>query len=97
MALLITPDGKTRTVFPKNGPAFTVAEIQALVEGWLECVRLRDGRLMWVNKEGKLRRLPRNSLATLLARTVLSPGDFLVGPVVVMMRQEAGERALDER
>lgn len=97
MALLITPDGRMRTVSPQNGTAFTAAEIQALVEGWLECVHLRDGRLMWVNEEGKLRRLPQNPLATMLARSVLYPGDVIVGPAVVMTRQEAGEPAPNER
>jgi len=97
MALLITPDGKTCAVSPKNGSAFTAAEIQALVEGWLEYVRLRDGRLMWINEEGKLRRLPHNPLATMLARSALRPGDSIVGPVVVTTRQEAGEPAPDER
>jgi len=91
MAILLTPDGKTHNISPKNGATFTADEIRELVGGWLECVRLRHGRLMWINDEGKLRKLPHNPLATILARSALSPGDSIVGPAVVMTLQEAGE------
>ncbi len=92
MALLITPSGSVREIHPEYGAAcFTTSELHELVDGWLECVHLPDGRLMWINEEGKLRGLPSNSLATLLARSVLRPYDYIAGPAVVTTRQEAGE------
>jgi hypothetical protein len=92
MALLITPNGSVSEIHPAYGAAsFTTSELHALVGGWLECVHLPDGRLMWVNEEGKLRGLPSNALATLLARAVLQPSDYIAGTAVVTTRQEAGE------
>ena len=56
MATLITPSGKITAVTPKDGTtSFTANEIHALVDGDLECVRLRDGRIMWIDEEGKAR------------------------------------------
>ena len=91
MALLIAPSGSVRQVFPTQGPCFTTEELGALVEGWLGCVRLPHGRLMWLNEEGKQRGLPSNPLATILAKSRLQPGDYIAGPAVVMTRREAGE------
>ncbi len=92
MALLIAPSGSVREIHPAHGvPCFTTGELHELVDGWLECIHLPDGRLMWINEEGKLRGLPSNPLATLLARSVLQPFDYIVGPAVVTTWQEAGE------
>jgi len=92
MALLMAPSGSVREIHPEYGAAcFTTSELHELVDGWLECVYLPDGRLMWINEEGKLRGLPSNPLATLLARSVLQPYDYIAGPAVVTTWQEAGE------
>ncbi len=92
MALLIAPSGSVREIHPEyEATSFTTGELHELVDGWLECVHLPDGRLMWINEEGKLRGLPSNPLATLLARPVLQPFDYIVGPAVVTTWQEAGE------
>ena len=74
-----------------QGPCFTTEELGALVEGWLDCVHLPHGRLLWINTEGKQHGLPSNPLATILARSRLQPGDYIAGPAVVITRQEAGE------
>src|SRR5258708_4602576 len=91
MALLIAPSGSIRQVFPEQGSCFTAEELGALVEGGLGCVPLPGDRLLWINEEGKLHGLPSNPLATILARSMLWPGNYIAGPVVVMPRQEAGE------
>src|SRR5260370_41439558 len=81
MAQLITPSGSVREIHPEYGAAcFTTSELHALVDGWLECVHLPDGRLMWINEEDKLRVLPSNPLATLLATWVLQPYNYVAGP-----------------
>ena len=91
MALLIAPSGSIRQVFPEQGSCFTAEELGALVEGGLGCVLLPGDRLLWINEEGNLRGMPSNPLATLLARSVLQPYNYVAGPAVVTTRQEAGE------
>ena len=91
MALFLPPTGISQQVTPQHGPAFTLGELQSLVEGPLECVFLPDGRLLFLNEEGKCLGLALNAFATALARSVLLPGDVIVGPSVVLTLQEAGE------
>ena len=53
----------------------------------MEVIGLNDESSMYLNEEGKLERLPVNHTANrLFARGTLqsTPGDFLVGPVVVL-------------
>jgi len=71
--------------------SFSANEIQKLVDGYLECVRLRDGRLMWFDEEGKLKGKPANLVATMLAPDVLPIGDVIVGNAVITTLAEAGE------
>lgn len=91
MAILLPTSGFPQQVTPKHGGAFSLEELQALVEGHLECVYLPDGRLLFLNEEGKCQGLPLNALATALARPVLIPGDVIVGPAIVLTLQEVGE------
>ena len=93
MATLIAPAGKITAVTPKDGTAFTANEIHTLVDGDLECVRLRDGRLMWIDEEGKLKRKQPNMVATFLALDVLQHGDLIVGPAVITALAEVDEEA----
>jgi hypothetical protein len=91
MALLLLPSGESRQITSAQGKAFSVDELQHLVGGWIEMVKLPDGRLMCVNEDGKVRNLAYNQQATKLARPRLRPGDYIVGAAVVMTRTEAGE------
>lgn len=91
MATLITPTGNITTVTPTNGVSFSANEIHELVDGSLECVRLRDGRLMWVDEEGKVKGKPANLVATMLALDILQRGDVIVGNAVITTLAEAGE------
>jgi len=93
MATLVHPSGKLEAVTPKNDTAFTTDEIHELVGGYLECVRLRDGRLMWIDEEGKVKGKQPNMVATFLALDVLQRGDVTVGTAVITTLQEAGEEA----
>jgi len=94
MATLITPSGKIIAVTPKDSTtSFTANEIHTLVDGDLECVRLRDGRLMWIDEEGKLKRKQPNMVATFMALDVLQRGDVIVGNAVITTLAEAGEEA----
>lgn len=68
MATIYKTDGTEENIQPKNGKDFKLKELQPVVEGYIEIVRLRDGRLMIVNEEGMLMKLPYNRIASQIAR-----------------------------
>lgn len=84
MATLILQDGTTLDILPE-GKRFTLSELQKLVGGYIECIRLSDGSCLVVDEEGKPKGLPINAQATLLAQL---PGDFVVGPAVRLSAKE---------
>ena len=88
MATLLTAGGREGEVNPANGSRFTLAELQAAVGGYIELLRLNDGRLMVLNDEGKLKGLPFNQMASALAWGRLGPGDYVVGDVLVCVGRE---------
>ena len=93
MALWIRTTGATETVTPRNGTSFTVEELQALVGGYYEALRLDDGRIMWINEEGRMNDLPRNRVANDLLTMCsfsMQPAD-IVGDVVIATMAESGE------
>lgn len=97
MATRITPSGKIEVITPTNSTTFSASEMHELVGGYLECLRLRDGRIMWFDEGGKLKGKPANMLATLLALNALPPGDLIVGTVVLTSLAEAGETVEQKR
>jgi hypothetical protein len=82
MAQIITPDGKTIEVKPKDGKKFSLEEMQVYVGGYIEHITLADGRHAYVNEEGKLRGLETNLLATQL----YGSGDVICGTMLVMKK-----------
>ena len=82
MANVIKADGQTYEKQPKNGRDFKLEELKAIVNGYIEIVYLRDGRLMVVNEEGLLERLPYNAAASILAC------ETIVGDVLVCDRKQ---------
>lgn len=83
MAQIIRADGSVEEVeMPKkDGLSF----MQQVVGGYIEIVRLSNGRLMVLNEEGKLLRLPLNVKATALYNNL---NDVIVGDVLVGTRKE---------
>lgn len=77
MAKIIFSNGAEFDVVPKNGTDFSLEELQGVVDGYIEIVRLRDGRIMVVNEEGRLRGLKHNGKASVMA------ADYIVGNVLV--------------
>ena len=80
--LVIDDDGTARLVTP--GPD-SLADTQALVDGWVECVRLPGGVDCWVNEEGLLRNpmdFSYNYLGTHIVREWTGQPYDLVGPCV---------------
>jgi hypothetical protein len=103
MALLLDPDGG-RSWYPKHGAAFTLAELQTAVGGYIEAIRMP--REFWItdlwrgpkeqvwlvmNEDGKRLELPPNPIGTHLLRMAGGiPGDVVVGTIVVATHTEVG-------
>ena len=75
-------DGTILEVVPANSHDFVLDELQGFVGGYIEIIQLNESQIMVLNEEGKLKRLPMNENATLLA---LHAGfyDTIVGDVLV--------------
>ncbi len=74
MATIVYPNGTEQEVQPRNGSDFQLDELKPIVgtgapqgEDYIEIVRMRDGRIMVINENGKALGLPRNDKATNLA------------------------------
>src|SRR5437773_11510633 len=66
MATILYPDGRSEERQPANGRNFQLKELQEIVEGHIENVPTKDGRIMICNEESKLEGLQRNEQATTL-------------------------------
>ena len=93
-ALRIDADG-TETILIATGKAFTLEELQRAVGGYIELVRLRDGRQMYCDEDAK-RKAPSlaiNDRATALFHAAGGvPWDVVLGPVVIIGKTR-GKRA----
>jgi hypothetical protein len=89
MATLIGEDGSAKDLQPANlRQGFTLAELYAVLGcDVVEVVRLRN-RILVIDENGKLVGRPVNAFATMLARGVLQPDDYIVGPALLCSRQE---------
>jgi len=84
MATLITVDGESSEV-----QATELAEMQALVGGYIEMVTFPDGSLMICNEEGKNNELPRNNVATEIFRMKQrGTQDWIAGDAIFYSRAE---------
>ena len=64
MARLYKTNGEVIEVSPKNNRDFTLEELQNFVEGNIEIINLTTEKILIVNEEGKINKLPFNELAT---------------------------------
>lgn len=55
MAILIRAEGGPSKVKPKKGKSFTLKELQTLVGGYIETVRVEGDHLLVLDEEGKLK------------------------------------------
>lgn len=85
MATWIRADESQSEVTPANGKVFTLAEMQRFVGGHIEALPMRNGKIMWINEEGKLKQLPPNLLADHIAhrQTGIALWDQIVGDVLI--------------
>ena len=79
---IIHVDGTREPYPPADGHLYTLEELQkAIGGGWIEIVKTRDGRLMVLDEEGKLKGFPVNRVATGLYQH--GAQDPIVGDVLV--------------
>lgn len=84
MAQIIKSNGQVIETAPKNGTDFSLEELKTIVGGWIEIVNLRDGRLLCLDEEGKLKGKERNHVATNIYRQAFPQcKDFIVGDVLL--------------
>lgn len=84
MAVLITPEGTTTNVYAKENE-FTLNEMYSLLScSMVQAITIEDGRVMWIDEEGKLKPHRVNPDATILLHA--SGGmddDYIAGPVLI--------------
>ncbi len=91
MATYLPVDGLAEVVRPKDGKAFTLAELQGYVDGYIEIVPTTyPEQKMVVNEEGLLKRLRFNIPASIIA------GQSIVGSALILSLQELGEDQEEE-
>jgi hypothetical protein len=79
MAEWIKVNGDITTVEPKNGTDFKLDELQKYVDGRIEIVPTKDGRIIVLDEEGKLKDKDANIKAT----DLFGRHDYIVGDVLV--------------
>ena len=84
MALLIRSDSVSmdslEKVEPENGKTFSLSELQAYVDGYIEIKKVcKFQKMLVMNEEGKLYNMPPNPLATKLFQEQYGPIDVIVG------------------
>jgi hypothetical protein len=85
MATLYEPSGRDSDYTPRNGKKFTLAELQALVGGYIEMVRIPGDagkRVLFVDEDGRLKGLKPNVRASQIA------GQLIVGNAVLCSPKE---------
>jgi len=89
MATLIANDG-TITEVSAQESCFSLDEMYSLLEcTHLQAVYLQDGRIMWIDEEGKFKPHQVNIQATLLLwKAGGVPGDYVAGIALVTERAE---------
>lgn len=76
-------NGDFQETQPNNGSTFELEELQEVVGGYIEIVRLNDGRVIIVNEDGLSLNLPVNIEATNILRRDHFTTDYIVGNAIV--------------
>ena len=82
MARLILSNGEEREINP-SADKFSLEELQKIVGGYIEIIRIDSERDMVINEEGKIDKLPYNAKATEIYQEVYNTIDFIVGDVLI--------------
>lgn len=82
-AKIIYVDKEAEDYTPKNGRTFELTEMQEIIGGYIEPIRLIDGRMIIVDEEGKSKSKAVNIPATNILRRDHFTTDYIVGTAIV--------------
>ena len=82
-AKIIYTDKEAEDYTPKNGKTFALTEMQEIVGGYIEPIRLNDGRMIIVDEDGKSKGKAVNIPATNILRRDHYTTDYIVGIAIV--------------
>ena len=82
-ARIIYTDKEAEEYTPKNGKTFALTEMQEIVGGYIEPIRLNDGRMIIVDEDGKSKDKAVNIPATNILRRDHYTTDYIVGTAIV--------------
>ena len=82
-AKIIYADKEAEDYTPKNGKTFKLAELQGIVDGNIDIVRLNDGRMIIVDEDGKSKDKAVNIPTTNILRRDHYTTDYIVGTAIV--------------
>ena len=82
-AKIIYTDKEDEDYTPKNGKTFELDELQGIVDGYIEPIRLNDGRMIIVDEDGKSKDKAVNIPATNILRRDHYTTEYIVGTAIV--------------
>ena len=82
-AKIIYTDKEAEDYTPKNGKTFALTEMQEIIGGYIEPIRLNDGRMIIVDEDGKSKDKAVNIPATNILRRDHYTTDYIVGNAIV--------------
>ena len=82
-AKIIYTDKEAEDYTPKNGKTFGKTEMCGIVEGFIDVIRLNDGRVIVVDSQGKALNKAVNIPATNILRRDHFTTDYIVGTAIV--------------
>ena len=82
-AKIIYTDKEDEEYTPKNGKTFALTEMQEIIGGYVEPIRLNDGRMIIVDEDGKSKGKAVNIPATNILRRDHFTTDYIVGTAIV--------------
>ena len=82
-AKIIYTDKEDEDYTPKNGKTFALTEMQEIIGGYVEPIRLNDGRMIIVDEDGKSKDKAVNIPATNILRRDHFTTDYIVGTAIV--------------
>ena len=82
-AKIIYTDKEAEDYTPKNGKTFAGTEMQEIIGGYVEPIRLNDGRMITVDEDGKSKDKAVNIPATNILRRDHYTTDYIVGTAIV--------------
>ena len=82
-AKIIYTDKEAEDYTPKNGKTFALTEMQEIIGGYIEPIRLNDGRMIIVDEDGKSKDKAVNIPNTNILRRNHYTTDYIVGTAIV--------------